>query len=123
MGRFTEVSIELTAPVVEPQASRLRAHLIYDVKEGRRDYTHLQMSRDILMPLPNNWTQVAVLGAGNFGTDMVIYGKNHRWNSVDVNAVNWIQMFEAKIDGPGDDIDGNAGVRINFAISLEYQLA
>ena len=120
-GRHTTVRLNMTRPVVEPQASRLKVHVVYDVIEGRRDYTHLQMSTDILIPLPNDWTEVAVHGAADFSTDMVIYGKNHRWNSVDVNAVNWIQTLEAKIDGSGDDTEGNAGLRINFAIPLEYQ--
>jgi hypothetical protein len=38
-----------------------------------------------------------------------------------VNTVNWIQTLEAKIDGPGDDTSGNAGLRINFAIPLEFR--
>ena len=121
-GRHTTVMLNMTRPVVEPQASRLKVHVVYDVIEGRRDFTHLQISSDILIPLPNDWTRVAVRGAADFNTNMVIYGKNHRWNPVDVNAVNWIQTLEAKIDGPGDDTEGNAGLRINFAIPLEYQL-
>ena len=120
-GRHTTVKLNLTRPVVEPQASRLKVHVVYDVIEGRRDYTHLQMSEDILIPLPNDWTQVTVQGAADFNTRMVIYGKNHRWNPVNVNTVNWMQTLEAKIDGPGDDAEGNAGLRINFAIPLEYQ--
>jgi len=120
-GRHTTVKLNLTKPVVEPQASRLKVHVVYDVIEGRRDYTHLQMSTDILIPLPTDWSQVRVQGVADFRTNMVIYGKNHRWNPVDVNTASWMQTLEAKIDGPGDDADGNAGLRINFAIPLDYQ--
>lgn len=122
-GRHTTVKINLTKPVVEPQAKRLKVHVVYDVIEGRSDYTHLKMDTDILIPLPNDWTNVTLQGAADFIANMVIYGKNHQWNSVNVNAVNWIQTLEAKIDGPGDDTMGNAGMHINFAIPLDYKLA
>ena len=40
-----------------------------------------------------------------------------------VNGVNWIQTLEAKIDGPCDDNEGNTGLRMNFAIPVEYTQA
>ena len=119
-GRHTTVKIKLTRPVVEQQAKRLKVHVVYDVIEGRKDFTHLQMSTDILIPLPSDWANVTVQGVADFNLNMVIYGKNHRWNPVNVNSVNWIQTLEAKIDGPGDDNEGNAGLRTNFAIPVEY---
>ena len=122
-GRHTTVKVKLTRPVVETQAKRLKSHVIYDVIEGRSDYTHLQMSTDILIPLPNDWINVKVQGTADFNVNMVIYGKNHRWNPVSVNGVNWIQTLEAKIDGHGDDNEGNTGLRMNFAIPVEYTQA
>jgi hypothetical protein len=122
-GRHTTVKINVTKPAVELQAHRLRVHVVYDVIEGRKDYTHLQMSSDILIPLPSDWKNVSVKGVADFNARTVIYGKNHRWNSFNVNSVNWIQTLEAKIDGPGDDNEGNAGLRISFAIPVSYDLA
>lgn len=119
-GRHTTVKLKLSKPIIEPNAKHLKTHVVYDVIEGHKDYTHLQMSTDILMPIPSDWSNVKVTGAADFSVNMVIYGKNHRWNSINVNSVNWIQTLEAKIDGPGDDNEGNAGLRINFAIPLEY---
>jgi hypothetical protein len=119
-GRHTTVKLNLSAPVVESNADRMKTHVVYDVIEGRKDYTHLQMSTDILIPIPKDWSNVKVTGASDFHRKMVFCGKNHRWNSIDANSVNWIQTLEAKIDGPGDDTEGNAGLRINFAIPLEY---
>lgn len=119
-GRHTTVKLNLTEPVEEHHARHLRVHVVYDVIEGRRDYTHLRMDTDILIPLPSDWANVRVLGAADFTTNMVIHGKNHRWNPVNA-TVNWIQTIEAKIDGPGDDTAGNAGLSINFAIPLDYQ--
>jgi len=121
-GRHTTVRLKLSTPVVEPNGKRMKTHVVYDVIEGRKDYTHLQMSTDILMPIPSDWSNVKIVGAADFSVNMVIYGKNHRWNSINVNSVNWIQILEAKIDGPGDDTEGNAGLRINFAIPVEYNL-
>jgi hypothetical protein len=105
---------------VELEANRMKTHVVYDVIEGRHDYTHLQMSTDILIPIPSDWVDVKVPGVSDFAISMVIYGKNHRWNSINANSVSWIQSLEAKIDGQGDDIEGNAGLRINFAIPVEY---
>jgi len=119
-GRYTEVKLDLTKPAFEQQAHRLKVHLVYDVIEVRRNNTHLQMNTDILIPVPADWVNVRLPGAADFKADLMIAGKNHRWNSIDVNEVDWIQTMEAKIDGPGDDTEGNAGVRINFAIPLEY---
>lgn len=119
-GRHTTVILNLSKPVVESNANRIKTHVVYDVIEGRKDYTHLQMSTDILMPIPTDWSNVKLTGASDVKTKMVFCGKNHKWNSIDVNSVNWIQKLEAKIDGPGDDTEGNAGLRINFAIPLEY---
>jgi hypothetical protein len=119
-GRHTTVKIKLTKPIVEEHAKRLKTHVIYDIIEGRKDWTHLHMSTDILIPLPHDWVNVKTLGVADFNVDMVIHGKNHRWNPVYHNTVNWIMALEAKIDGPGDDDEGNAGLRIDFAIPVEY---
>jgi hypothetical protein len=51
---------------------------VYDVIEGRRDYTHLQMSTDILIPLPNDWTEVTVHGAADFSTDIGAMARGRR---------------------------------------------
>jgi hypothetical protein len=120
-GRHTSVKINLTRPILESNAKRLKMHVVYDVIEGRSDYTHLQMSMDIFVPLPVDWTNIKVPESANFLASFVVYGKNHRWNQVNISpAINWLQTIEAKIDGPGDDAEGNAGLRINFAIPLEY---
>jgi len=120
-GRITTVKINLTRPEAEPQATRLKVHVIYDVIEGRRDFTHLQMNRDILLGLPFDWRNVVVKNAADFNFEMVVSGKNHQWIPIDVSECNWIQSIEAKIDGPGDDNSGNAGLRIVFAIPLEFE--
>ena len=120
-NRTTTVKLNLTAPVVEQQAKRLKIHVVYDVIEGRSDFTHLQMATDILIPLPADWGSVRILGAADFPADMVIVGKNHQWNPVDVSTVNWIQRLHVKVDGPGDDASGNAGLSVNFVIPLDFQ--
>jgi len=121
-GRHTTILLNLTKPIVEQHADRLRLHVVYDVIEGRWDNTHLRLDTDILIPLPSDWTDVKVTGAADFTSRMVIYGRNHGWNPVSVNAVNWLQTIEAKIDGTGPDtVLGNTGLRINFAIPLEFQ--
>jgi hypothetical protein len=122
-GRHTTVNLNLTSPAVERGANRLKVHVAYDVREGRRDNTHLRMDTDILIPLPSDWSDVRVLGAADLIANVVIFGKNHQWNPINVNTVNWIQTIDAKIDGPGDDTAGNAGLRINFAIPLEFRPA
>ncbi len=120
-GRHTTVKLNLTRPILEPLSKRIKMHVVYDVIEGRKDYTHLQMSTDILIPVPTDWTQVKVPGGSEFNTTMVVYGRNHRWIPLSVGLCNWIQTLEVKIDGPGDDQEGNAGLRINFAIPVEYE--
>ncbi len=120
-GRFTEVEIVCTHPeVIE---DHLQIGVTYDVKEGQEDYTNLQMIRDIEIPLPGNWKNVKVLDSADFHLETVFYGKNHKWNPVKTNLPTnqWIRSIYAKIDGIGDD-EGNAGLRINFSIPVEYKL-
>ncbi|MCU0703251.1 MAG: hypothetical protein MUF18_04590 [Fimbriiglobus sp.] len=120
-GRHTNIQLKITRPVVEPNGKRLRCKVVYDVIEGRRDFTHLQLVTDVLMPLPSDWSNVKVLGAADFSINMVVNGKNHQWIPVNVNSVNWIQELKVKIDGPGNDTEGNAGLRFDLAIPLEYE--
>lgn len=119
-GRFTTVEIRISQPTVWPDEKRMKVMVTYDITEGWANYTHLQMVEEIVMPMPNNWSNVQVIGAADFYLHTVIHGKNHRWNPINTNSVNWIQRIYAKIDGPGDDNEGNAGLIINFAIPVEY---
>jgi hypothetical protein len=116
-GRHTDISISMSKPTLD--GKRLKTQVVYNINEGRRDYTHLTLTKDVIIPFPSNWKKVTILGADAYQVDMTIYDKNHKWNPIGINTVNWIQRLEVKIDGPGGDADGNAGIRIHFNIPVE----
>jgi hypothetical protein len=124
-GRHTEVLVDIQVPQVDEANHRLRTHLIYRIKEGRHDYTTLELNRDVYIPVPTNWKNITLPGLTAFRLETVYFGQNHRWNDI---SVNWLDSFmsliSVKIDGKGDeDKDGNAGIRIVFYVPVEYTLA
>ena len=124
-GRYTNVSVKIEKPSIEKYGATsncIKTNLVYDIKEGRHNHTHLQMVRNIIVPLPSDITDIKIPGAKEYRFQGSIRGQNHKWNSMDIHTVNWIQDMKIKIDGKGDDDEGNAGIDINFAIPITYTI-
>lgn len=121
-GRLTRVTLSMSQPAVEQLGGHgvIRSHVVLDIEEARSNYTHLQMDADLKIPFPEEMRNLRVLGAREFTTSFHVFGKNHRWIPVQNNSVNWIQSLFVKVDGPGDDADGNAGMMVNLAIPVEF---
>jgi hypothetical protein len=122
-GRRTFVVVDIQAPQPDESRHRLQTHLFYRISEGRHDWTVLEMSRDIYIPVDSNWKNLKVSILAPYHIETVIYGENHRWNDLAIHDPSFMSMVSVKIDGKGNENNGkNAGIHVNFAVPVEYTL-
>jgi hypothetical protein len=120
-GRYTSVLVDIRPPHFEESKHQLKTHVLYRISEEHHDWTTLEMDRDVIIPVPANWRNVQLPEITAFHLETVISGRNHKWNDLWLNSSdNFIIKLSAKIDGKGDDNDGNAGIEISFNIPVEH---
>jgi hypothetical protein len=120
-GRRTGLIIQVNNLRITEDGKGLTAHLVYDVREMRADYTNLRYEGDVNIPVPYDWNARVLQFADvtDFDVQTVIVGENHQWNEIAFNTVNsCVQSVRARFDGKGRDDQGNAALQLTFRIPV-----
>jgi hypothetical protein len=118
--RITRMILEANNLRMTEDGKALLVHLVYDVKEMRTNNTQLRYEGDVRIPTPLNWKRMVQFSdVTDFYLQTNIGGENHQWNEITVNTPNsCIQNARARIDGPGNDDQGNAALQVTFRIPV-----
>jgi hypothetical protein len=121
-GRTTTVTVKSSAPAPAMGASSVFVTVDYTVSEGRSDYTRLKGSRVVEIQLESG-ARFNSFGAGFVNADYteVIGGERHNWFDISDRAGirgSILQWCEIKMDGKGDDDQGNAQLSAHLAVPL-----
>jgi hypothetical protein len=118
--RITRMILEANNLRMTEDGKALLVHLVYDVKEMRTNNTQLRYEGDVRIPTPVNWKKMVQFSdVTDFYLQTNIGGENHQWNEITVNTPNsCIQNARARIDGPGNDDQGNAALQVTFRIPV-----
>ncbi|MBK1988825.1 hypothetical protein A0J48_014980 [Sphaerospermopsis aphanizomenoides BCCUSP55] len=120
-GRKTRMILEANNLRVREDGKALLIHIAYDVKEMRSNYTHLRYEGDVTIPVPLDWKAKVLKFADveDFYLQTSFVGENHQWNEIIMNVPNSvIQSARARIDGHGNDDQGNASLQVTFKIPV-----
>jgi hypothetical protein len=119
-GRKTRMILEANNLRVTEDGKALAVHLVYDIKEMRTNYTNLRYEGDIRIPAPLDWSKVLQFAdVADFYLQTNFMGENHQWNEISLNTPNsCIQSARARVDGPGNDDQGNASLQVTFRIPV-----
>jgi hypothetical protein len=118
--RITRMILEANNLRMTEDGKALLVHLVYDVKEMRTNNTQLRYEGDVRIPTPVDWKRMVQFSdVTDFYLQTNIGGENHQWNEITVNTPNsCIQNARARIDGPGNDDQGNAALQVTFRIPV-----
>jgi hypothetical protein len=120
-GRRTRMILEANSLRVREDGKALLVHIAYDVMEMRSNNTHLRYEGDVSIPVPLDWNAKVLQFAdvADFYLQTTFVGQNHMWNEININQPNsCIQSARAKVDGPGDDNQGNAALQVTFRVPV-----
>ena len=85
----------------------------YEVKEAQGDQTGLEGQKPFRIAA-SGWTSIAARARSLDGT---LRGKNHNWNRV-ATGNSYFEDLHVRVDGGGDDDEGNAQMRGRLAIPV-----
>ncbi|MBD2328210.1 hypothetical protein [Alkalinema sp. FACHB-956] len=120
-GRKTRMILEANDLRVREDGKALLVRLTYDVKEMRTNNTHLRYEGEVSIPVPLDWNAkvLQLADVTDFYLQTTFVGENHQWNEINLNTPNsCLQSARAKVDGPGNDDQGNAALQVTFRIPV-----
>lgn len=125
-GRWTGVSVVTLRPQVPATLDSVSIIIQYDVRERRRNYTHLSGTTTVRF-LADSGYRILQVGPG--GIDAHYYeewpGENHQWNDISHApgiAGSYFRTLDIRFDGRGDDDQGNAGLRGLMEVPVTVEL-
>lgn len=120
-GRKTRMILEADNLRIREDGKALLVHVVYDVKEMRSNDTQLRYEGDVQIPVPLDWNGKLLQFAdvSDFYLQTTFVGQNHQWNEITINQQNsCIQSARARVDGKGDDDQGNAALQVTFRVPV-----
>ncbi|WP_113452334.1 hypothetical protein [Rhizobium sp. SYY.PMSO] len=121
-GRQTRVKVKTATPAPAANAQEIQVYVDYSVEEVHKDYTHLSGRAVARIQLESGLT-FSKFGAGfkDASYSETIGGQKHNW--IDISSANGIvgsvlQWCSVKIDGKGDDANGNTQLRGHLSVPL-----
>ncbi|MBC6430247.1 hypothetical protein FM036_05110 [Nostoc sp. HG1] len=119
-GRQTFVSV--TTSNLINYGRHLTIDVTYDIKEARKDYTHLRKSEAFRIPAPFGYC-ISEYGFNKTHTNYngTFVGQNHNFNNISQEENVRDSFFESlniRFDGKGDDHQGNAQLTGTISIPV-----
>lgn len=125
-GRSTTVTVKSSAPRPAYGSTEVVVTLEYKVREGRKDNTTLYAKEVVTIQLENG-ARFVEFGGGYTDADYkeVIGGEQHDWFDITNRSGirgSVLQWCNIKIDGKGDDDNGNAQLSGHLSIPLVVEI-
>lgn len=125
-GRWTGVSVVTLRPQVPATLDSVSIIIQYDVRERRKNHTHLSGTTTVRFHADSGYR---ILQVGPGGVDAHYYeewpGQNHQWNDISHApgiAGSYFRTLDIRFDGEGDDDQGNAGLRGLMEVPVTVEL-
>lgn len=122
-GRNTIVTVRSVGLTLSPDAKGLQFTLIYSIREGSPDHTHLESRTKVVLPAPRG-SRIVKFGQGvtDVAFAKVFTGRNHDFNDVSGEVQgSYLNSLEVKFDGKGDDDQGNARLKASIVIPVTLE--
>lgn len=122
-NRHTHVSVATDNLTIDPGGEAVRLTVVYSVKEGARNNTHLEWAGEVQIDAPRDY-KIVKAGAGrsdvSFGK--TYHGKDHEWHDETAQVEgSYFANLQVKFDGPGADNKGNARMKAIIAIPVTLE--
>jgi hypothetical protein len=121
-GRQTRVKVKTTTPIPAANGQEIQVYIDYAVEEVHKDYTHLSGRAIARIQLESGLT-FSKFGDGfkDASYSETIGGEKHNW--IDISSASGIvgsvlQWCSIKIDGNGDDANGNTQLKAHLSVPL-----
>ncbi len=125
-GRTTHVNVNAFTPVPVRSGTAVQCLVEYSVKEGRSNNTHLLGRTTVTLELENGM-RLQKIGGGFKPANFYerIMGEQH--GLIDISdrpgiAGSYLQNCRIRIDGKGDDDQGNASLEGTLILPLRVQI-
>lgn len=118
-GRKTRVRIRVGNLRISGDGRTVFSTVFYEVKELRKDNTHLSYNQTAFLPVPGGKVARRILTGSTFDWTHTFEGQNHSWNDVQISNQHCIDLARCRIDGGGRDDQGNAALEIHFSFDVE----
>jgi hypothetical protein len=122
-GRPTHVTFETSNLSLAPDGRSISITLVYSVKEGQKNFTHLKKEGNVVLPVPEGFKVKSVgEGKGHANYSETYQSEDHEWHDVKEKVKDsFVSSLEVKFDGKGDDDKGNARVKFTLAMPVELE--
>ncbi|MCB9919938.1 MAG: hypothetical protein H6832_16160 [Planctomycetes bacterium] len=114
-NRTTHYTVSVQQLQLDRAKQRITGIVIYTVREGKTNHTRLRGTRPFSIPAPAGAIAILERQPEVSGS---LRGKNHSWNDVDP-ANTYFSDLEIRVDGSGDDDEGNAAMTGKLAIPVQ----
>jgi hypothetical protein len=118
-GRKTHIHITVDQLRLSEDGRSILAHVLYEVREGRSDWTVLKFEQSDaqIAPVPYDYPKVLeIVDTTDFDMQVTHTGQYHTPFNFSNEANSCVSSGSYSIDGKGDDNLGNANVAFNIRI-------
>jgi hypothetical protein len=115
-GRVTHYKVIVSELKLDTIRGLITGRVLYDVQEGRSDHTRLVGETTFEIPAPRGAKRLVARDKVVAGS---LTGENHNWIAIALSPDQCFRTLELKVDGKGDDDQGNAALKGRLAIEVE----
>ena len=126
-GRSTHVSVVTLNPTVHSNRTTVGITTVYEVREGRSNYTHLRGETTVSVQAETG-LRILQIGPGgrNANFNESFGGEDHDWHDISSRpgiSGSYLKNLSIRFDGKGDDDRGNAQLRgiVEVPVTVEIE--